>query len=133
MTPTPPAVPDIWYKAQRVLRTAVAVIVSVATTFAAFVVTANAIAPSLLPELGKILPASWVAWLAAALASLTGVASFITWLMAQPWMNALLTKVGLGSVPKRALVEAHEVEDGRVQVITVVEPDPKAIPPGGTP
>lgn len=112
-------VPEIWYKTQRVLRTALAVLVSGASTFAAAVLTLQLVAPDILTELAKILPASWIAWLTATLATLVVVASVITRIMAIPGVNEWLTKVGLGSVPKRALT-LEQNADG-----TYVLPDPK--------
>ncbi|MDF2919061.1 MAG: hypothetical protein K0S70_3278, partial [Microbacterium sp.] len=54
-------VPEIWFKTQRVLRTAIAVLISGATTIAAAILAVAAVAPEVLAELAKILPASWIA------------------------------------------------------------------------
>jgi hypothetical protein len=117
-----PTAPEIWYKAKRVLRTAVATLLSALSIWAAIAV----IAPDVLAELAKILPESWILWLTAVVAGITAVASALTRIMAIPGVNDFLTKIGLGSVPKSAL-EAQVVREpaGEVHVITTVAPDPK--------
>jgi hypothetical protein len=110
-------VPEIWFKAQRVLRTAVQVAVSGVATIAGTILAIAAIAPEVLAELAKILPASWIAWATGALASLVGVASVVTRIMAIPKVNGWLTKIGLGSVPKDNVLEGEDV----------VLPDPKVV------
>ncbi|WP_425836919.1 hypothetical protein [Microbacterium sp. PA5] len=94
---TPTAPQEIWFKPQRVLRTIVQVLTAALSVWAAFVL----IAPQVLAELAKILPGSWVAWLAGVIASITVVAGVLTRIMAISSVNAWLTKIGLGSVPKR--------------------------------
>lgn len=127
------SVPDIWYKAQRVLRTVFAVLVGFLTFWAGF----QLIAPQILAELANVLPGSWVAWLTGTIAAITTIAGVITRILAIPAVNAAFTKIGLGSVPKAALVPAQVIDNGNVQVITTVQPDPKAdpaptpLPPGG--
>jgi hypothetical protein len=121
------AVPDIWYKAQRAIRTGVQTLLSALAVWAAF----SAIWPDVMAQLATILPASWVAWLAATVAAISAVALALSRIMAIPAVNAFLTKwLNLGSVPKRALIDARTVEDGKVVEITTVAPDPKAIVPG---
>jgi hypothetical protein len=120
--------PDIWYKAQRVLRTIVSTVLSLLSVWAIVAL----VAPDVLAELAKILPASWVAWLAGVIASITAVAAVLTRIMAIPKINELLTKIGLGSVPQSALMPARTVEGGQVHVITTVKPDPKAVLPADT-
>lgn len=123
-------VPEIWYKAQRVIRTVFATLVSVLTVWAGFAL----IAPQILAELANVLPESWVAWLAGVIGSITVVAGVITRILAIPSVNDFLTKVGMGSVPKKALTVVQEVKpSGRVVTVTEVIPDPKVedvpIPP----
>lgn len=114
-------VPEIWYKAQRVLRTAVATLISALTAWAAFVV----IWPDVAAQLATILPESWVAWLVGAVAVITAVASAISRIMAIPAVNSWLTKwLNLGSAPKSALAPVGKV-DGKV--VVAVEPDPKVL------
>lgn len=100
---TKDTVPEIWFKVQRVLRTAVAVILSGAATFAATVLTIQVFAPDIFEQLARVLPSSWVAWLTTAFAFLVVVASVITRIFAIPGVNAWLTKLGLGAVPKSAI------------------------------
>jgi len=118
---TPVVVPDIWYKAQRTLRTIVAVGIPAFLTFAL-------VLPQIIEALGLPADSRVRLWLLGVAALVTAVAGAITRLMAIPAVNAWLTKIGLGSVPKQAL-EAVVVTDGAgndVQVITQVAPDPKA-------
>lgn len=120
------AVPDIWYKAQRAIRTGVQTLLAALTVWAAF----SLIWPEVMAQLATILPASWVAWLAGAVAAVSAVALALSRIFAIPAVNAFLTKwLNLGSVPKSALIEAKTVEDGKVVEITTVAPDPKAITP----
>lgn len=123
-TPRTVTVPDIWYKAQRVLRTIVAAVLGAVAAWGAF----QLFAPQILAELATILPGSWITWLASAIALISAIAGVITRIMAIPGVNALLIKIGLGSVPKKALVEAQvtDTDTGEVHVITSVEPDPRA-------
>jgi len=93
------SVPDIWFKAKRVIRTVIQVVVSAALLWG----TVQLVAPQVLAELAKILPGSWIVWLTGALAFLGVVAGVITRTMAIPQVNAWLTKFGIGSVPKSAI------------------------------
>lgn len=120
------AVPDIWYKAKRVLRTAVATLLSALSVWAVIAV----VAPQVLVELAKILPESWILWISTVIAGITAIASVLTRIMAIPAVNAFLVKIGLGSVPASALVETRTVEAGEVVEVTEVKPDPNAIVPG---
>lgn len=114
------SVPEIWFKTQRVLRTALAVLTTLLTVWAAFAL----IAPQILDELALILPGAWIAWLTATIATITLVAGVITRIMAIPTVNGWLTRVGLGSVPRSKLIEATTA-DGTA-VVTVL-PDPKVV------
>lgn len=113
-------VPAIWFKTQRALRTAFAVLTTLLAFWAAFAL----VAPQILDELALILPGPWIAWLTAAIASVTLVAGVITRVMAIPTVNAWLTRIGLGSVPRSKLVEGTTVDGAAV--VTVL-PDPKAM------
>lgn len=104
----------IWYKAQRVLRTLVAVGIP---TFLGFAL----LLPQLIEALGLPADSRLRLWLVAAAAIVTAVAGAITRIMAIPAVNAWLTKVGLGSVPKSALY-VSPVTGG-----TAVKPDMRAI------
>ncbi len=105
---TAATVPDIWFKAKRVARTVVQAVISAALLWG----TVQLVAPQVLDELAKILPGSWIAWLAGALAFVGVVAGVITRIMAIPQVNAWLVKIGLGSVPASSItpteVEADE-------------------------
>jgi hypothetical protein len=59
------AVPEIWHKSKRVLRTAVQVIVSGALVLGTIVV----LAPQVLDAVAEVLPGPWVAWLTGAIAA----------------------------------------------------------------
>lgn len=113
-------VPDIWYKAQRVLRTIVAVGIPAFLTFAL-------VLPQIIDALGLPADSQVRLWLLGAAAAVTAVAAAITRIMAIPKVNEWLTNIGLGSVPKAAL-EAQIIPKGgaEVEVVTVVKPDPKA-------
>lgn len=114
---TPPlAVPDIWYKAQRVLRTVVQTAIPSFLTFAL-------ILPQIIMALGLPVESDLYLWLIGLAAGVTAVAAAITRIMAIPGVNEFLVKIGLGSVPARALV-ATATADGKVR--NEVKPDPKA-------
>lgn len=109
-TPTTGA-PAIWYKAQRVLRTIVAVGIPAFLTFAL-------VLPQIIAALGLPLSSSVYLWLVAAAAVVTAVAGAITRIMAIPAVNAFLIKIGLGSVPKSALIDGGTVVPDKAAVIT---------------
>lgn len=96
-------VPEIWYKTKRVVRTIVQALLAQVTTVLGVIVTLEVVAPQLLDELAKVLPAEWVAWLAAAIATASLVAGAVARIMAIPQVNAWLVKLGLGSVPGAAV------------------------------
>ena len=104
---------EIWYKAQRVLRTVVAVLIPAFLGFAVLL-------PQLIDALGLPDDSTLRLWLLGIAAGVTAVAGAITRIMAIPAVNAWLTRIGLGSVPKSA-VRTSPVT-GSVQVL----PDPKA-------
>lgn len=102
-------VPEIWYKAQRVLRTIVAVGIPAFLTFAL-------VLPQIIDALGLPVDSGLYLWLIGAAAIVTAVAGAITRIMAIPAVNDWLTKIGLGSVPKSAVAPSGDVK-----------PDPKAV------
>ncbi len=104
---------EIWYKAQRVLRTIVAVIIPAFLGFAVLL-------PQLIDALGLPDDSTLRLWLLGIAAGVTAVAAAITRIMAIPAVNAWLTRIGLGSVPKSAVRQSPVT--GAVQVL----PDPKA-------
>lgn len=117
MAETTPTVPDIWYKAQRVLRTIVQTAIPAFLTFAL-------VLPQIIEALGLPVTSELYGWLIGLAAGVTAVAAAITRIMAIPAVNAFLVKIGLGSVPKSALEPVAAV-DGKV-IANVVKPDPNA-------
>lgn len=99
---TTATVPEIWYKAQRVLRTIVAVGIP-------SIITAATVLPLIIEALGLPADLPLRLWLVAFAAGLTAVAAAITRVMAIPQVNAWLTKIGLGSVPRDAVVAPQVV------------------------
>ena len=98
-TPTPDAKKtalEIWYKAQRVLRTIVQVGIPAFLAFAL-------VLPQLIEALGLPADSRVRLWLLAVAAVVTAVAAALTRLMAIPAVNAWLTRIGLGSVPASAI------------------------------
>lgn len=110
-------VPEIWYKGKRVLRTIVQTAIPAFLTFAL-------VLPQIIAALGLPVESDLYLWLIGLAAGVTAVAAAITRIMAIPAVNDFLVKIGLGSVPKDALVP---VADTTGAVHVVVEPDPKAV------
>lgn len=88
--------PEIWYKAQRVIRTVLAsALVLVPIANGSLPLLASAFdAPGVPPEV--------VLWVNAAVAGVLVVLGIVTRIMAIPVVNDFLTRIGAGSVPKRA-------------------------------
>lgn len=105
-------VPEIWYKAQRVLRTLVQVGIPAFLTFAL-------VLPQIIAALGLPVDSELYLWLVGLATAVTGVAMAISRVMAIPGVNEWLTKIGLGSVPKSALVPTGGT--------AAVKPDPKVV------
>lgn len=103
---------EIWYKAQRVLRTLVSVAIPAFLSFAV-------VLPLIIEALGLPVDSELRLWLVAVAAGVTAVAGAITRVMAIPQVNAWLVKIGLGSVPKSAI--AISPTTGNIKVL----PDPK--------
>lgn len=97
VTPTV-SVPEIWYKGQRVIR-------SVLVTLPVLLVVANASLPLLADAFGKTegVPVSVVIVVNAVVGGATVVVGVLTRIIAIPAVNAWLTKLGAGSVPRKAL------------------------------
>jgi len=92
-----PTVPDIWFKTQRVLRTIVQALV-------VLVPVVNGVAAAVVAYLGSqtdvtVHPVVFV-WLNAIIAVTALVMGLVARIMAVPGVNAVLARVGLGSVPK---------------------------------
>lgn len=88
-------VEDIWYKSQRVWRTLVQVGIPAFLGFAL-------VLPQIIAALGLPVDSALYLWLIGAAGVVTAVAAGLSRVMAIPAVNAWLTKVGLGSVPKAA-------------------------------
>lgn len=86
-------VQDIWFKSQRVLRTLVQVGIP---SFLGFAL----VLPQIINALGLPVDSALYLWLVGAAATVTAVATGLSRVMAIPAVNAWLTKIGLGSVPK---------------------------------
>jgi predicted naringenin-chalcone synthase len=96
MSHTTTKVQDIWFKSQRVLRTIVQVGIPAFIAFAT-------VLPSVIDALGLPVDAEVRLWLLAVAAGVTAVAAALSRVMAIPAVNAWLTKIGLGSVPRSAI------------------------------
>lgn len=82
-------VPPIWFKWQRVLRTAFT--------------TALTLLP-IIPQVIAIVQGEWSAeWLTPVAVQAVAINSALTRIIAIPVVNDWLTKIGLGSVPKSAI------------------------------
>ena len=101
MSITPVTPPPIWYKAQRALRTfvqALIVLVPVVNAVAATVVT-------YLNEQTDVTVPAWAFAVLNAVVIITAlVMALVARIMAVPGVNEILTRIGLGSVPKEAIV-----------------------------
>jgi len=90
---------QIWYKKQRVLRTIVQALI-------VLVPAVNVSAGSLISWLREQefveVPELIYVWLNAAILLTSFIMGLVSWVMAQPWANRLLTYIGLGSAPKSA-------------------------------
>jgi|SRR5690606_13029734 len=87
--------PDIWYVAQRVLRTIVQVGIPAFLTFAL-------VLPQIIEALGLPVDSELRLWLLGIAGAVTAVAAALSRIMAIPAVNTWLTKIGLGSIPKAA-------------------------------
>ncbi|PZE31762.1 hypothetical protein [Curtobacterium sp. MCLR17_042] len=94
-------VQTIWFQSKRVLRTVVQVVIGAATVLTVVVV----VAPQVLDAIADVVPGPVLAWLTGAVATLAAVSAALTKIMAIPKVNELLTRIGLGSVPKAVAVE----------------------------
>ena len=108
-----------WYPAQRAIRSIVGALVVLAPL-------ANGLAAAAVAYLStqtdvSIPPVVFV-WLNAVVAGTALVIGLVSRLMAVPGFNAALTKIGLGTAPKSAVV--LEADEGGAYALVV--PDPKA-------
>lgn len=119
MTNLPPvAVPEIWYKGQRVLRT----IVNALVTLVPVVNGVAAAAVSYLNSQTDVeIHGSVFIWLNAIIAATALIMGLITRIMAVPGVNDWLTRIGLGSVPKSAVIP---VQQPGLEPRAIVKQDP---------
>lgn len=83
--------PDIWFKGQRVLRTAFTTVLT---------------ALPIIPQIVAIVQGQWSAeWLTPVAVQAVAINSALTAIIAIPTVNNWLTKIGLGSVPRSAAIE----------------------------
>lgn len=111
-------VTEIWYKGQRVIRTLAAVIIPAFLSFAL-------VLPAIIEAAGLPVDSELRLWLVGVGGGVTAVAAAITRIMAIPAVNAWLTKLGLGSVPAKAIVTETDTTTGAIEIL--VAPDPKAL------
>lgn len=103
------SVAKIWYAGQRVLRT--------------MITTALTVLP-IIPQVVLIVQGQWSAeWLVPIAAQAVAINAALTAFIALPAVNAWLVKIGLGSVPRKAVL------DGGIAGVAIA-PDPKATPNG---
>src|SRR5690606_20126768 len=82
---------QIWYKAQRVLRTLFTTVLTVLP---------------IIPQVIAIIQGQWdAAWLGPIAVQAVAINTALTAIIALPKVNAWLTNIGLGSVPKRAVAD----------------------------
>lgn len=100
MSNVTPTVPEIWFPAQRVLRTIVQALVTL-------VPIVNGVAAAVVAYLGSQTDVSAhpvvFVWLNAIIAVTALVMGLVARIMAVPGVNAVLARVGLGSVPKSVI------------------------------
>lgn len=98
---------EIWYKAQRVLRTAFTTILT---------------ALPLVPQVIAIVQGQWdAAWLGPIAVQAVAINSALTAIIALPKVNAWLVKIGLGSVPRSAVYTSPATGSAHVKT------DPKVV------
>jgi len=89
----------IWFPIQRVIRTAVQVVVAGAAILATVVV----VAPQILTAIQDVLPGPAVAWITGAIAVIATVSAALSRVMAIPAVDEWLKKLGAGSAPTGAI------------------------------
>lgn len=102
----------IWFPLQRVIRTAVQVVIAAAAILATTVV----VAPQILTAIQDVLPGPFVAWLTGAIAVLAGISAAVARVMAIPAVDEWLRNFGAGSAPAGAV--AYRGPDGKSTGLT---------------
>lgn len=115
-------VPEIWYKAQRALRTAIQFLIVAVPVFNLLLIAAV----GYLEEQTDLVVPGWVfVVLNATIALLAFLIGLVARLMAVPGVNNWFTKwLNAGSVPKSALTTVRDAPTGKVEAV-LVQPDPK--------
>ncbi|MEA9986301.1 hypothetical protein [Subtercola sp. RTI3] len=93
-------VPEIWFKAKRVLRTLVQVGIPAFLAFAL-------VLPQILAVSGIPVSSELYLWLISVAAGITAVAGGLSRVMAIPAVNTWLVNIGLGSVPGSAITNLN--------------------------
>lgn len=89
----------IWFPIQRVVRTAIQVVIAGAAILATVVV----VAPQILTAIQDVLPGPAVAWITGAIAALAAISAALSRVMAIPAVDEWLKKFGAGSAPAQAV------------------------------
>lgn len=108
-----------WYPAQRALRSIVGALVVLVPLVNGLAAAAVAYFNS---QTDVTIPPAVFVWLNATVAGTALVIGLVSRLMAVPGFNAALTKIGLGTAPKSAVV--LEADEGGPRALVI--PDPKA-------
>lgn len=89
----------IWFPLQRVIRTAVQVIVGGAVVLATIVL----VAPQIIDAVADVVPGPVIAWATAAIATLAAISAAVARVMAIPAVDEWLRHIGAGSAPAGAV------------------------------
>lgn len=90
---------NIWFPLQRVIRTAVQVIVAGAAVLATVVL----VAPQIIDAVADVVPGPVIAWATAAIATLAAISAAVARVMAIPAVDEWLRHIGAGSAPAGAV------------------------------
>ncbi|WP_217183361.1 hypothetical protein [Streptomyces sp. AC495_CC817] len=89
----------IWFPLQRMIRTAVQVVVAAAAILATTVI----VAPQILAAIQDVLPGPVVGWITGAIAALAALSAAVARVMAIPAVDEWLKHFGAGSAPAGAV------------------------------
>ncbi|KDA05867.1 hypothetical protein DC31_13970 [Microbacterium sp. CH12i] len=95
----------IWFPNQRAIRTAVQVVLALASGLGVFLL----VAPQVLEAVREFLPESWYLWLIGFIAFVGTIAAALSRIMAIPQVDAFLRRWGAGSAPADAAVVVDPV------------------------
>lgn len=108
-------VQDIWYQRQRILRTVLQTALAFLVGLGSSVGLLQAVAPQVLAAVIDVLPPAVYGWLVGVFAFVIALAGALSKLMAIPIVNAWLTRVGFGSVPKAVARESAAAKSQELQ------------------